>query len=119
MKSMSGEYNCPRCMAAIALIERGRMQAAAPARTANQRKFHMPRIYDSPASEALHLKAIQSLATETGHEFSIVRTVYEAELARLQPTARVTEFVVLLSSRHAREALRRQEESARSEPVTA
>lgn len=79
----------------------------------------MSHIYGNPESETLHLKAIQSLATETGHEVSVVRAVYEKELARLQSTARVAEFVVLLSSRRAREALRNPTIAARSEPVTA
>ena len=79
----------------------------------------MPQLYDNPELEALHLKAMQSLATETGHEFAVVRQVYEAELARLLAAAHVTEFVVLLSSRRARETLRKPAQSVRSQPVTA
>ena len=79
----------------------------------------MPQLYDSPELEALHLKAMQALATETGHEFDVVRQVYEAELARLQAAANVREFVVLLSSRRTREALRMPAKRVRSEPLTA
>lgn len=75
--------------------------------------------YDNPEQEELHLKAMRSLAVETGHELSVVRRVYEAELSKLQAAAHVMEFVVLLSSRRAREALRKPENSARSQPVTA
>ncbi len=79
----------------------------------------MRQLYANPELEALHLKAMQSLATETGHEFAVVKQVYEVELARLQAAAHVTEFVVLLSSRRAREALRKPARSARSQPVSA
>ena len=79
----------------------------------------MRQLYANPELETLHLKAMQSLATETGHEFAVVKQVYEVELARLQAAANVTEFVVLLSSRRAREALRKPAHSARSQPVSA
>lgn len=79
----------------------------------------MPQLYDSPELEALHLKAMQSLAIETGHEFAAVKQVYEMELARLQAAAHVTEFVLLLSSRRARETLRKPAKPVRSQPVTA
>ena len=77
----------------------------------------MPLLYDNPDQEALHLKAMQSLAIETGHEFAVVRQVYEVELARLQAAAHVMEFMVLLSSRRAREALRKPAKSGRSQPA--
>ncbi|MEK7439018.1 MAG: DUF3562 domain-containing protein [Pseudomonadota bacterium] len=79
----------------------------------------MPRLYDNPDQEALHLKAMQALALETGHEFALVRRVYEVELTRLRTAARVTEFVLLLSSRRARETLRKPAKPVRSQPVTA
>ena len=44
----------------------------------------MPQLYDNPDQEALHLKAMNSLAIETGHELAEVRRVYEVELARLR-----------------------------------
>ena len=79
----------------------------------------MPQLYDNPNQEALHLKAMETLATETGREFAVVREVYEQELARLQTEAHVTEFVLLLSSRRAREVLRKPAKSGKSQPVTA
>ena len=79
----------------------------------------MRQLYANPELEALHLKAMQSLAVETGHELALVRQVYEAELTRLQATAQVREFVVLLSSRRTREALRKPATPVRSQPVTA
>lgn len=78
----------------------------------------MRQLYDNPDQEALHLKAIKALATETGHEFALVREVYETELARLQAGAHLKEYVVLLSSRRTRETLRKPAKSIRSQPVT-
>lgn len=75
----------------------------------------MPQLYDNPDQEALHLKAMNSLAIETGHELAVVRQVYEVELARLQTGAHVREFVVLLSSRRARENLRKPAKSVASQ----
>ena len=63
----------------------------------------MPQLYDNPDQEALHLKAMRSLAIETGYEFAVVRQVYEAELARLQAGAHLTEYVLLFSYRRTRE----------------
>ncbi len=79
----------------------------------------MPQLYDNPDQEALHLKAMKSLAIETGHEFALVRQVYEAELARLQAGAHLTEYVLLFSYRRARETLRKPAKSVRSQPVSA
>ena len=79
----------------------------------------MPQLYDNPDQEALHLKAMKSLAIETGHEFAVVRQVYEVELARLQAGAHLKEYVLLLSFRRARETLRKPAKSVRSQPVTA
>ena len=77
----------------------------------------MPR----PAQDqtALHLKAIESLARETGHRLEVVREVYELELARLQAAAHITEYVVLLSSRRTREALGKPARTHRKEPAPA
>jgi hypothetical protein len=79
----------------------------------------MSKLYDNPDQEALHLKAIQSLAVETGNDFALVRRVYEAELAQLQSAARVREFVVLLSSRRTREVLSKSSKPARSRLIAA
>jgi Protein of unknown function (DUF3562) len=78
----------------------------------------MPQLYDSPDQEALHLKAMKSIAIETGHEFALVRQVYEVELARLQTGAQVRDFVLLLSYRRARETLRRPAKSLHSQRAT-
>jgi Protein of unknown function (DUF3562) len=77
----------------------------------------MPQLYANPDQEALHLKAMQALAAETSHEFALVRQVYEEELERLQAQAHVMEFVVLLSSRRAREVLRKLATGSKSQPV--
>jgi len=79
----------------------------------------MPQLYDSPDQEALHLKAIKSLAIETGHELALVRQVYEVELARLQAGAHVRDFVLLLSCRRARETLRKPAKLVASQRATA
>jgi hypothetical protein len=79
----------------------------------------MPQLYENPDQEALHLKAMESLAVETGHEFAQVRQVYEAELARLQAKAHLTEFVLLFSYRRTREILRKPAKAVRAQAVTA
>ena len=79
----------------------------------------MPQLYDNPDQEALHLKAMKSLAIETGHEFAVVRQVYEVELARLQAGAHLREYVLLLSCRRARETLHKSAKSVPSQPGTA
>ncbi|MCX7140694.1 MAG: DUF3562 domain-containing protein [Proteobacteria bacterium] len=79
----------------------------------------MPKLYDNPDLEALHLKAMQALAIETGHEITLVKQVYEVELARLQTGAHLKEYVVLLSSRRARESLSKPVHSKRLQAVTA
>jgi hypothetical protein len=79
----------------------------------------MPRIYKDSEQEALHLKAMKSLSIETGHEFALVRQVYESELDRLQAGALVREFIVLLASRRTREILSKPAKPVRSQPVTA
>jgi hypothetical protein len=86
---------------------------------ATQRKFQMPRLYEDSVQEMLHLKAMQALVCETGHEFELVREVYELQLARLREQAHITEFVVLLSSRRTRETLRASAKSNRPQMVHA
>jgi len=79
----------------------------------------MPQLYDNPGVEELHLKAMRALAAETGHEFLFVKQIYEIELAKLQAAAHVTDFMVLLSARRARETLRTLERSIRSQALPA
>jgi hypothetical protein len=96
-----------------------RTDAAAAAQATIPRNSHMSRLYDNSDQEALHLKAIESLALETGHELPLVKQIYEAELAQLQVGARVRDYVVLLSSRRARETLRHSSKPARAHLVAA
>lgn len=79
----------------------------------------MPQLYDSPDQETLHLKAIKSLAVETGQEFALVRQVYEAEFTRLRAGAHLTDYVLLFSCRRTREILRKQATPLRSQAVAA
>jgi hypothetical protein len=90
-------------------------KATTVAQTTTPRNFHMPQLYDNPDQEALHLNAMKSLAIETGHEFAVVRQVYEVELARLQAGAHLKDYVLVLSCRRAREALRKPAKSVRSQ----
>ena len=79
----------------------------------------MPQLYSNPDHEALRLNAMKVLAIETGNGFSVVRQVYEVELARLQAGAHITEYVLVLSRRRAREALRAPATPVRSQLVAA
>ena len=79
----------------------------------------MPQLYDNPDQEALHLNAMKSLAIETGHELALVKQVYELELARLQAGAHLTEYLVLLSCRRARESLGKRAKPLQSQAVSA
>ena len=72
----------------------------------------MPQLYDNSDQETLHLKAMQALASETGHDFTLVKRVYEFELSRLRADAHITDYVALLSSRRARERLGRAKQVA-------
>jgi hypothetical protein len=62
---------------------------------------------------------MKSLAIETGHELAVVRRVYEVELARLQAGAHIRDFVLLLSSRRARESLRKPAKTVPSQRAAA
>jgi hypothetical protein len=123
MLFLSAQYNLNCCYrsihAAQELPHADATKAAAVAQTTVPRNFHMPHLYDNPDQEALHLKAMKALANETGHEFALVRQVYEAELARLQAGAHLTEYVLLFSYRRTRETLRKPAKSVRSRPVSA
>jgi hypothetical protein len=121
--SLSAQYNSNPCCRFIhagqEMPRAGASNAAAVTQTRIPRNFRMPKLYDNPDQEALHLKAMKSLAIETGQEFALVRQVYEAELARLQTGAHLRDFVLLLSCRRARETLRQPAKPVRSQPVTA
>ena len=79
----------------------------------------MRSIYDNSEQEALHLNAMKALAAETGRDFALVRQVYEVELARLQSGARLSEYVLLLSSRRTRETLSKPAQLQRPEALAA
>lgn len=79
----------------------------------------MPQLYENPDHEALHLKAIQSLALESGYTLSVVKQVYETQLAQLQAKAQLKEYVLLLSCRRTRETLRARSKRAASQAVPA
>jgi hypothetical protein len=79
----------------------------------------MPQLYENPDHEALHTKAMKSLALETGHAFSVVKQVYEVELSRLQAGAHLKDYLLLLSSRRTRESLRGLAKADRAEALTA
>ena len=49
--------------------------------------------------------AIALLAEETQRPLPIVKEVYDAEFARLKDGAKITDYLVLLASRRARDAL--------------
>ncbi len=123
MLFLSAQYN-PNCCyrfirAAQELPHADTTNAAAVAQTTLPRNFHMRQLYDNPDQEALHLKAMKALVNETGYEFALVREVYEAELTQLQAGAHLAEYVLLLSYRRTREALRKPAKSVRSQPVSA
>jgi hypothetical protein len=55
--------------------------------------------------EAVHDEAIASLANETHKPLPVVRRVFEAEYARLKADARITDYLMLFTSKHARDVL--------------
>ena len=79
----------------------------------------MPQLYDSPEHQQLHLKAMRSLAVETGRDLSLVTQIYEQELTRLQTGANLTEYILLFACRRTREILRKSKKPISSQPVTA
>jgi hypothetical protein len=59
------------------------------------------------ARELSHVDAIDALVAETDRPLEEVAEVYMRELARLREGARVQDYLMLLTSRHVRQALRR------------
>jgi len=55
--------------------------------------------------EVMHDDAIASLAQETHKPLPIVKRVFEAEYARLKAYARIPDYLMLFTSKHAREVL--------------
>ena len=64
----------------------------------------------------LHVYAIDALVEETHRPLEEVAKLYLRELNRLQTGARVQDYLVLLTSRHVREALRRPDTPRFLEP---
>jgi hypothetical protein len=67
----------------------------------------MPELYGSPTEAAAHQQAIDALVAEMQLPAQAVRSVYEAQYARLAHEARVKDFLVLFTVRRSKEALRR------------
>lgn len=59
------------------------------------------------AIEPSHVDAIDALVAETDRPLEEVAGIYMRELARLREGARVEDYLMLLTSRHVRRALRR------------
>ena len=62
----------------------------------------------SPSRQSTaHVRAIDALAAETDRPIEEVAEIYMGELGRLRSGARIEDYLVLLTTRHVREALRR------------
>ena len=63
-----------------------------------------------PASAMLvqHQNAIQALAERTEAPHDVIESMYWSELSRLEPQARVTQFLPIFTSRRVRERLQQQ-----------
>ncbi len=66
-----------------------------------------------PASSMLlqHQNAIQDLAARSAAPPEVIESMYWSELSRLEPQARVTQFLPICTSRRVRERLQRQSEA--------
>lgn len=62
--------------------------------------------YDTEIEAAAHEKAIDALISETRLPSQAVRTVYEREYERLKPSTRVKDYLLVLTVRRTKEALR-------------
>jgi hypothetical protein len=60
-----------------------------------------------PAVEPSHVDAIDALVAETNRPMEEIAEIYMRELARLREGARIQDYLVLLTSRHVRQALQR------------
>lgn len=67
--------------------------------------------------ERLHLNVIEALSQKTKRPVEEIAKLYVSELVRLRTGARVQEYLVLLTSRRVREALRRTESPGSIEPA--
>ena len=70
-----------------------------------------------PAIAPAHVSAIDALVEETKRPMEEVADLYVSELTRLQTGASVRDYLVLLTSRRVREALRRAGGPRLAEPT--
>jgi len=68
----------------------------------------MPDLYKDHDDEALHRRAIERLAQKIDRPVARVKAVYETEYARLMSVAKITDYVGVFASRHARDLLLRE-----------
>jgi Protein of unknown function (DUF3562) len=68
------------------------------------------------AVEPSHVDAIDALVVETDRPVEEVAEIYMRELTRLREGARIQDYLVLLTSRHVRQALRRSGRGRSLEP---
>ena len=61
--------------------------------------------HDAADDPNLQLNAIEEIALESGRPLSEVKSIYEAELARLKADANIRDYLLLFASRRTREAL--------------
>ena len=64
-----------------------------------------------------HADAVDALVAETNQPAEEVASIYARELARLRVGARIDDYLVLLTSRYAREALRRSDSRRSPKPL--
>jgi hypothetical protein len=71
----------------------------------------------SPAMLAQHHSAINALAEHCDSPADLVESLYWSELRSLEPEARVTQYLPLVTSRRVRERLRRASRRSKSVPT--
>lgn len=63
-------------------------------------------LYENDKDIALHRGAIHDLSRESGLPESVIAEIYERNLSRLKKTARVKDYLLVLTRRMVRESLR-------------
>ena len=66
----------------------------------------MSELYDTEIEAVAHEQAIDALIAETHLPAQAVRAAYEREYARLKPSTRIKEYLLLFTVRRTKEALR-------------
>ena len=69
------------------------------------------REFRQQAEKKLHDSAIRRLALEFGVAEESIRDVYEAELAKLLPTARIKDYLSIFVMRRVRDGFRKDKEN--------